>query len=158
MEDLSQNPAAHLELEFGEPDSIFASYDMMTALLDSSQRVSRDAVREINVPGWSYPADDGQLTSLFEQLTNLRVVYWSTDRPLPPSILRSLEINNPSCQLRYNLDFRNRGPDTVSVLNSTLLHSLKAGINYGREHNFLRSIPHLLHPKDLPKSPLSRPK
>ena len=142
MGDISHGHLSHLELEFGTPESILRSHVLMRSLLGSPESVSRDGIREISVSGWQYPEEDTQLVHLFEGLTNLETVHWTANRAIPPSILRSLEVNSPTCSVHYTLGFqysadrRSRGPDTDSVLNSTILYALKAEIHYGGEANW----------------------
>jgi hypothetical protein len=134
----------HLKLEFGFSESIFESQALVASLLDTSSSARRDAVREISILGFAYPDDTHQLPSLFEKLTNLEILHWKAQEPIPPSIVQILERNSPSCQLNYTLNLsqdlrpevRDRASPDDSVVKSSLLRALKVDIMYGGENNF----------------------
>ena len=121
-------PTSKMTFDFNVPD-VFSTNMALNLLI--SPRGVPDDVREVTITGYHWAGNLPAVEHAFDKMHNLEKVHWEIHQPLTDNTLRALERNNPDCKLYYS--FRGRRKVNFSLVNSTLLYSLKADIpdDYG---------------------------
>ena len=139
-----------IEIDFSSKKAAARSNTLLETLTNTDPPEIH--VRQITVKGYSSLGNWTLLVEVLNMTSDLRDVYWSAEKALPRDILTVLETKSPLPKLHYTLSFNNLDPyeelnrprpigvncvakdvilDRNSVIGSSALYSLKAGVGYG---------------------------
>ncbi|KAE9380861.1 hypothetical protein N431DRAFT_433090 [Stipitochalara longipes BDJ] len=165
LEEFSLPGIQHLRLNYGDIHLSKTSDFFLQLLVTLDVSAQSTWVVDITDSG-VWPGDKALLSSVLHKLPSIKTLYWREGEPIPLDIVHFLETNHPHCQLHYEPDFGYWGPADgsirrhrhsrrklideellateeqnaqlarQSILNSTVLYSLKVQVsNGGRERD-----------------------
>jgi hypothetical protein len=160
LEEFSLPGTHHLKLDYGDT-ALSKTSDFFLGVLENLDLSAQSTwIVDINDSG-VWPGDGALLSRVLHKLPSIQTLNWRQGEPIPLNIVQFLEINHPRCQLYYELDFgywapadgsirrhrrsrRNTIDEEVivteeqnaqlarqSILNSTILYSLKVQVSSG---------------------------
>lgn len=125
-------PISKMTFDFNKPGSDHTD-PVLNFLI--SPRANPNLVREITFTGHNWAGNLPLVEHAFSKMHGLEKVHWEIAQPITENILRSLEENNPGSKLYYSFNAFESDP-IPSLVNSTLLYSLKGDFSYGYHDNY----------------------
>lgn len=159
LEDFSLPGTQHLKLDYWDAP-LSKTSDFFLQILESLE-LSSQSTWIVDITGSGiWPGNGTLLSRVLHRLPSIKSLYWREGEPIPSEIVRFLEANHPLCRLYYELDFgywgrevgttsrkrrtsnpedeealaadeRHRDITRQSVINSTILYSLKVSVSNG---------------------------
>jgi hypothetical protein len=124
------SPISEMTFQFDKSNLAELWLNFLISPRADPERFNRDSVREITLKGNNWAGNLPLVEHAFSKMHGLEKVHWEIREPVTDNILRSLERNNPTARLYYSFHNWSWKPNS-SLVNSTLLYSLKADISYG---------------------------
>jgi hypothetical protein len=168
VEVVAAAPNIHVIIDFSDRDKAKSSNAYLRYMESDRGQSAQEAVRNMTIEGYPSLTNWALVESALSKAQHMDEIHWQHQAAIPISLIKSLEANHPTCKLYYEMIFSNWDPfdkhvpfaqpidkehehDTQTtrreaILNSSILYSIKASIEYGGSPNSddLRLIHHAL--------------
>ncbi|KAH8601761.1 hypothetical protein B0O99DRAFT_588944 [Bisporella sp. PMI_857] len=102
----SERYSSSIVIDYSDPVKANASNQLLESIV--AQFVDCRTIHELSVIGYPSLGNWTLLQTAIDILPKIETLYWTSQHPIPGTILRSLEHNHPSCRLYYTLPFNFR--------------------------------------------------